>query len=87
MDLPQGSFLALLGPSGCSKTTLLRLIARLELPVQVGCGFSQARLPRPAISVPPERRDLGMVADMHLWPNMTVRGSIAFALQSRRMRD
>jgi sulfonate transport system ATP-binding protein len=55
LDLPEGSFTALLGKSGCGKTTLLRLIAGLEAPsegklsmdmplIQVGCVFQEPRL-------------------------------------------
>ena len=32
LQIPQGSFFALLGPSGCGKTTTLRMIAGLEEP-------------------------------------------------------
>jgi sulfonate transport system ATP-binding protein len=53
--LPEGSFMALLGKSGCGKTTLLRLIADLEKPSggevslsisrhHVGYVFQEARL-------------------------------------------
>jgi sulfonate transport system ATP-binding protein len=53
--LPEGSFVALLGKSGCGKTTLLRLIAGLESPSggevslsisrrHVGYVFQEARL-------------------------------------------
>ena len=32
LDIPRGSFFALLGPSGCGKTTTLRMVAGLEAP-------------------------------------------------------
>src|SRR4051794_41780635 len=32
LDVPRGSFFALLGPSGCGKTTTLRMVAGLESP-------------------------------------------------------
>jgi sulfonate transport system ATP-binding protein len=55
LDLNEGSFMALLGKSGCGKTTLLRLFAGLEQPTegsvavgvpmhQVGYVFQEPRL-------------------------------------------
>ncbi len=55
LELPSGSFTALLGRSGCGKTTLLRLIAGLEKPTggtlscsvprsDIGCVFQEPRL-------------------------------------------
>ncbi|WP_410216283.1 ABC transporter ATP-binding protein [Paracoccus sp. (in: a-proteobacteria)] len=86
LDLPQGAFLALLGPSGCGKTTLLRLIAGLELPDEGQLHLGERMIAGPTCFVPPEERDLGMVFQSYaLWPNMTVRGNIEFALKARRM--
>jgi iron(III) transport system ATP-binding protein len=42
LDFPAGSFTALLGPSGCAKTTMLRLIAGFEAP-------SEGRVPAVAV--------------------------------------
>ncbi len=53
LDLPQGSFLALLGPSGCGKTTLLRLIAGLELPDAGELRFNDQLTAAPGHFVPP----------------------------------
>ena len=63
-------------PSGCGKTTLLRLIAGFERP-DAGLGRSSAgeRVAGPAVWVPPERRRIGMVfQDYALFPHLTVRG-------------
>ncbi|TJZ92037.1 ABC transporter ATP-binding protein [Paracoccus gahaiensis] len=86
LDLPQGAFLALLGPSGCGKTTLLRLIAGLELPDAGELRFGDRLIASTDSFVPPEARDLGMVFQSYaLWPNMTVRGNVDFALKTRRL--
>ena len=34
VEVPYGTFLALLGPSGCGKTTALRIMCGLEQPSQ-----------------------------------------------------
>jgi ABC-type sugar transport system ATPase subunit len=82
------SFLTLLGPSGCGKTTLLRCIAGLEDPdggeIYIGdrLVFSHDQ----GISVPPGRRDLGLVFQNYaLWPHMTVRKNMTFALEVRKL--
>jgi ABC-type sugar transport system ATPase subunit len=83
-----GAFLTLLGPSGCGKTTLLRCIAGLEDPdggeIRIGdkLVFSHAR----GISVPPGHRNLGLVFQNYaLWPHMTVRKNMTFALEVQRL--
>ena len=43
LDVSEGMFLAIVGPTGCGKTTLLRLIAGLELPDQ---GTIEVGLPK-----------------------------------------
>jgi ABC-type Fe3+/spermidine/putrescine transport system ATPase subunit len=75
-----GEFVAILGSSGCGKTTLLRTIA----------GFQQAfagrisSFGRDITGLPPERRDVAMVFQSYaLWPHMTVLGNIGYGLRLR----
>jgi len=44
LDIPEGSFEALMGPSGSGKTTLLNLIAGLDRPTQGTLEIGSARL-------------------------------------------
>lgn len=85
IDLKQGEFLAILGSSGCGKTTLLRIIGGFINPttgtiINNGTVFSDSTR-----SIPVEKRDLGMVfQSFALWPHMTVREHVAYPLQSSR---
>ena len=63
LTIEPGTFVTLLGPSGCGKTTLLRCVAGLEDPdggeIYIGdkLVFSYDK----GISLPPGKRDLGLV--------------------------
>ncbi|CUU58889.1 multiple sugar transport system ATP-binding protein [Parafrankia irregularis] len=73
-----GEFLVLIGPSGSGKTTALRIVAGLLAPTagQVLVGG------RDVTDVPPADRDLAMVFQNYaLYPNMTVRRNMEFALR------
>jgi multiple sugar transport system ATP-binding protein len=75
-----GECLALLGPSGCGKTTLLRLLAGLEQPDRGTISLGD----RVITDVPPAERDVAMVFQNYaLYPHLTVRGNIAFPLETR----
>jgi multiple sugar transport system ATP-binding protein len=80
LDIADGEFFVLLGPTGAGKTTTLRLIAGLEKPTggaimingeDVG-GWSAAE------------RDVALVFQYYsLYPRYTVRQNLAFPLKSR----
>jgi iron(III) transport system ATP-binding protein len=85
-EVPSGGTLALLGPRGCGKTTILRCIAGLETPdwgtIEIAgepVFDSDRRIDRP-----PERRGLGVVFQSYaVWPHMTVLDNVAFPLKVR----
>jgi iron(III) transport system ATP-binding protein len=87
--LETGSIGCLLGPSGCGKTTLLRAIAGFE-PVSAGeVRLRGNPVSRPGMTVPPERRRIGMVfQDFALFPHLSVAKNVEFGLrgQPRVMR-
>jgi len=81
-----GTFLVLLGPSGSGKTTLLRALAGIERITSGRITIGTACVADGRIHVPPDRRDLSMVfQDYALWPHLTVRDNVAFALRRRRL--
>jgi len=85
-EVPSGGTIALLGPEGCGKTTILRCLAGLETPdfgiVEIDGEpvFDRSR----GIDVPPERRVLGCVFETYaIWPHMPVADNVAFPLKVR----
>ena len=48
LDIPHGSFFALLGPSGCGKTTTLRMIGGFEQPTSGTIFLGDQEVERPA---------------------------------------
>lgn len=87
LSTPQNRILTLLGPSGCGKTTLLRCIAGLETPDagEIIIGDEVVWSAEKGISLPPERRGIGMVFQSYaIWPHMTVYGNVAYPLEIRK---
>jgi iron(III) transport system ATP-binding protein len=81
LTVASGEVVAVVGESGCGKTTLLRLIAGLETPSagEVVLGGVLASTPRAVI--PPERREVGLVfQDYALFPHLTVLDNVEFGL-------
>jgi len=87
LELKPGSFVCLLGSSGCGKTTTLRMIAGLER-VDAGSirvGDRDFDTPAKNLFVRPEDRNLGMVFQSYaLWPHMTVEENVSFGLKMRK---
>src|SRR3954470_17991478 len=81
VEIPTGSLTALLGPSGGGKTTLLRIIAGLEMPDEGRIEIDSLE----ATSLPPQRRGVGFVFQHYAaFKHMTVEKNIAFGLSIRR---
>ena len=80
-----GEVIVVVGPSGCGKSTLLRLIAGLE-PLETGSITLDAQvLSAPKLSVPPEKRHIGMVFQNYcLFPHLSVRNNIAYGIRQRQ---
>ncbi len=81
LDVPDGSFFVVLGPSGAGKTTTLRAIAGLEK-LDAGSVHLDGR---DATGDTPAERDLAMVFQNYaLYPRHTAYENIASPLRARR---
>ena len=79
MEIADGAFVVLLGPTGAGKTTTLRLISGLEAPDRGEISIDG----RSVIGETPAQRDVAMVFQQYsLYPHMTVRDNLAFPLRS-----
>ena len=77
LAIPPGRITAVLGGSGCGKTTVLRLVAGLETP-DAGWVHIDGRN---VTALPPPRRGVAMVfQDDALYPSKTVADNIGFPL-------
>jgi len=78
LEVAHGEFIVLVGPSGCGKSTLLRCIAGLE---DISTG--ELRIDGKRVNeVAPRDRDVAMVFQSYaLYPHMTVRENMGFALK------
>ena len=82
LDVPDGTFLALLGPSGCGKTTALRILAGLEEPTSGSVFIGDRDVTR----LQPRDRDVAMVFQSYaLYPHKSVADNIAYPLRVRKV--
>ena len=80
VEIPRGSFFALLGPSGCGKTTTLRMIGGFEEPTEGRIFLGD----QDVVGLPPYRRDVNTVFQSYaLFPHMSVEDNVAFGLERK----
>ncbi|MFJ6699262.1 ABC transporter ATP-binding protein [Streptomyces sp. NPDC091272] len=84
LTVPQGSFFALLGASGCGKTTTLRMIAGLEDPSTGTVSLG----PTDVTHLPPYKRPVNTVFQSYaLFPHLDITENIAFGLRRRGIKS
>jgi iron(III) transport system ATP-binding protein len=84
---PAGSLVAVLGLSGCGKTTLLRVIAGFERATRGSVRLGSVTLQDGRRHVAPERRGIGYVPqEGALFPNLSVRANVAFGVSRAQRR-
>lgn len=82
MDIQKGEIIALLGSSGCGKTSTLRMVAGFEA---VSRGTISLK-GREVQTFPPVKRNVAMAFEGYsLYPPLTVRENIAFALKASKL--
>ena len=82
LEIPRGSFFALLGPSGCGKTTTLRMVGGFEDPTEgkVFLGGDEVT------NLPPYKRDVNTVFQSYaLFPHLSVEKNVAFGLERKKV--
>jgi len=81
LDIKDGEFMVFVGPSGCAKSTTLRMIAGLE-DITGGEVYIGDRLVN---NVPPKDRGISMVFQNYaLYPHMTVYENMSFGLKLKK---
>ncbi|MGC9963123.1 MAG: ABC transporter ATP-binding protein, partial [Acidimicrobiales bacterium] len=84
LEVPAGSFTAILGPSGSGKTTLLRVLAGLERADGGSVMIGDTVVDGGREFVPAERRRLGYVSqEGSLFPHLNVEANVGFGLARR----
>ncbi|MFI7388666.1 ABC transporter ATP-binding protein [Streptomyces sp. NPDC049813] len=84
LTVPQGSFFALLGASGCGKTTTLRMIAGLEDPTTGTVHLGD----QDVTALPPHKRPVNTVFQSYaLFPHLDIFENVAFGLRRRGIKS
>ena len=82
LDVKPGQRIAIVGPTGCGKTTLLRMIAGFNSIEGGDIFFNEKRIN----DMDPSKRNIGMVFQNYaIFPNLSVRDNVAFGLKNRKV--
>src|SRR5213080_1665499 len=83
LEISHGSFFALLGTSGCGKTTTLRMIGGFEEPTAGAIYLGDSEVS----GTPPYKRDVNTVFQSYaLFPHLTIFENVAFGLRRKGAR-
>ncbi len=91
LNIKDGEFCVFLGPSGCGKSTAMYSIAGLLEPYEGNIYFGDMLMTemekgKKKTFIPPQERNIAMVFQEYaLYPNMTVRENMAFALKTKKV--
>lgn len=82
LKIAEGEFMVIVGPSGCAKSTTLRMLAGLET-----ISGGEVRIGDKIVNnLAPKERGIAMVFQNYaLYPHMTVRENLAFGLKLSKL--
>ncbi|HKS33725.1 MAG TPA: ATP-binding cassette domain-containing protein, partial [Enterobacteriaceae bacterium] len=82
LKIAEGEFMVIVGPSGCAKSTTLRMLAGLE-----NISGGEVRIGEKVVNnLAPKDRGIAMVFQNYaLYPHMTVRENLAFGLKLSKL--
>ncbi len=84
LNIFKGELFALLGGSGCGKTTLLRMLAGFEQPTEGRILIDGQDM----TSIPPYERPVNMMFQSYaLFPHMTVEKNVGYGLKHEKLTD
>ena len=84
LEIKDKEFIVFVGPSGCAKSTTMRMVAGLE---DITAGIIKIG-DRVVNDVEPKDRDIAMVFQNYaLYPHITVYENLAFSLRLRKMSN
>lgn len=82
LDVKQGEFVTLLGPSGGGKTTLLKVISGFLTPTSGTIRIGENNVTH----TPPEKRDTALCFQSYaLFPHLTIKDNLEFGLKEKRI--
>ena len=82
LEILKGELFAIIGGSGCGKTTLLRMLAGFEQPTSGKILIDGADM----TEVPPYERPVNLMFQSYaLFPHMTVEQNVAYGLKKERV--
>ena len=82
LNIREGEFMVFVGPSGCAKSTTLRMIAGLEDISEGDVYIGDKRVN----DLPPKDRGISMVFQNYaLYPHMSVYENMAFGLKQQKL--
>jgi len=82
LDVENGEYFVLLGPTGAGKTLLLETIAGFHKPDTGEIWINGKNV----TSLPPEKRSIGLVPQQYMiFPHMTVKQNVEFGLKIRKV--